>query len=197
MQLRVTQFGEPVLREVGSPVLRFDAKLRALAQDMLETMYAEDGIGIAAPQVDRALQLFVIDVSDLDPAEVDFTLDGKSPPLELVMPLAVVNPKLRLLEGEPVVAEEGCLSFPGLRGKVPRASAVEMEFQDLEGRPRKIEARGWIARVLQHEYDHLQGVLYIDRMDAAAVRALDPKLKQLKRATKSFLRTREKSVEPA
>ncbi len=184
MTLRITQFGEPILREPGKRVERFDAALATLAQNMIETMYRAEGVGIAAQQVGLALRLFVVDLSVLEDDDLDYSLDGRRLPLDLIMPLVVVNPELSLDGGAPVMGEEGCLSFPGVRGDVARASAVSMNYQDLQGAPHHIAAHGWFARVLQHEYDHVEGKLFIDRMESRQQRLLDAKLKRLKRAAR-------------
>src|SRR5690606_18356085 len=115
MILRVTQFGEPILRQPGEPVTAFDESLKTLAENMLETMYAEEGIGLAAQQVGKALQLFVLDLCVRE-KEIDFhyTLDGRTPPLDLIMPMVVINAVVET-SGEPYPYEEGCLSFPGIR----------------------------------------------------------------------------------
>jgi peptide deformylase len=192
MILRVTQYGEPILRQSGKRVEKFDAKLRELAENMIETMYEEAGVGLAAQQIDEALMLCVIDVSDLDEADLHYELDGKRPPIDLIMPMVLVNPVVRLLPGRTVSGEEGCLSFPGLRGDVVRSDAVEVEYQDLEGAAHVLRAQGWFARVIQHEYDHLKGVLFIDHMDTRDLRRLDSKLKRLKRASRDFLAAQKK-----
>ncbi len=187
MVLRVTQYGESVLRQKGQPLKALDEGLRKLANDMIETMHAAEGVGLAAQQVGHALPLFVVDISDLDPALLDYQLDGKQPPIDLLMPMVVINPQLRLLPGKPVTAEEGCLSFPGIRIDVPRADSIELNYQDLDGSHHVLHASGWFARVIQHEYDHVQGVLFIDHLETRALRLLDSKLKRLKRAAREFM----------
>jgi peptide deformylase len=179
MPLRVTQFGEPVLRQTGEIITRFDADLQQLARDMIETMYAADGIGLAAQQVGHAVQLFVMDVSHLPEEDLDYLVDGRRPPVDLIMPMALVNPRISTLPGKAVTAEEGCLSFPGIRGDVPRANAISVEYQDLNGQTHLIECSGWFARVIQHETDHLNGILFIDHMQRRQLRMLQSKLTRL------------------
>jgi len=185
MVLRVTQYGELVLRQPGQRIVQFDQALRKLSEEMIETMYAEDGAGLAAQQVGEALQLCVIDIGDLEAELVDFELDGKRPPIDLIMPLVLINPELQVLPGRKLEAEEGCLSFPGVRIRVARPEAVEVRYQDVEGAPHVLRAGGWFARVIQHEYDHLQGVLFIDHLGTKELRQLDAKLKKLKRAARN------------
>lgn len=184
MKLRVTQYGEPVLERATKRVERFDGELAELSADMVETMYAEEGIGLAAPQVDSGLRMCVVDVSGLPAEELDYELDGRQPPVELIMPLALVNPEVRLLPGDPVSGEEGCLSFPGIRGTVPRAPLVEVRYQDVRGGAHTLRCGGWFARVVQHEVDHLDGVLFIDRMEAASLRYVEGRIRRLRKQTR-------------
>jgi len=183
--LRITQYGESILREKGAPVTEFNHDLKQLAKDMLTTMYAEEGIGLAAQQVGIAKQIFVMDLQLEDrPVSFFYTLDGKTPPLTLIMPLTVVNPKIKTQEPR-APYEEGCLSFPGIRGEVVRDTRVEMRYQDLDGASHEIVCEGIFARVILHEYDHLQGVLFIDHMPPQTLRPLQTKIKRLKRATRN------------
>ena len=192
MILRVTQYGEPILRKVGKPITEFDESLAELANDMVETMYDEEGIGLAAQQVDRALQLCVIDVRPPEGAEVSFqySFDGKQPPLDLIMPMAIVNPKVTITDATEDVYEEGCLSFPGVNGKVDRPVAVRCEFQDTEGDLHVLEADGLLGRCILHEVDHLNGKLFIDLMQKRDLKKNEAKIKKLKRASRDFLKGR-------
>jgi peptide deformylase len=192
MVLRVTQYGEPILRKVGKPITEFDESLAELADDMVDTMYDEEGIGLAAQQVDRALQLCVIDLRPPEGAEAPFrySLDGKQPPLELIMPMALANPKVTITDAAEDAYEEGCLSFPGVNGKVDRPIGVRCEFQDTEGNPHVLEADGLLGRCILHEVDHLNGKLFIDRMDKRDLKKNEAKIKKLKRASRDFLKGR-------
>jgi len=192
MVLRVTQYGEPILRKAGARVTHFDASLAALADDMVATMYEEGGIGLAAQQVDRALQLCVIDVRPPEGAEVtfDYRFDGKQPPLDLIMPMALANPKITVIDPTEESYEEGCLSFPGVNGRVDRPVGVRCEFQDTEGNPHVIEADGLLGRCILHEADHLNGKLFIDLMDKRDLKKNEAKIKKLKRASRDFLKQR-------
>ena len=137
---------DPVLREKARPVDAFNADLRRLASQLIETMYANDGIGLAAPQVGQDLQAFVANPSQRRGRE-----------------LVIVNPILDLADGRAGIVE-GCLSLPNVWERVRRASRVRMRGQDLMGKPLLIEAEGLLAIVLQHEFDHLQGQLFIDHL---------------------------------
>ena len=188
MSLRVTQYGESILKEKGAPVTDFGPALRKLSGQMIETMREAEGIGLAAQQIGQALQLFVMELpADMDQKHSDYTFDGKTPPLDLIMPLVVVNPQLEL-SGDDAPYEEGCLSFPNIRGKVERPIAVKMDFQDLDGKPHQIICDGLFARVIQHEYDHLQGVLFIDRMRPQVLRMIESKIRRLRRDTRDWLK---------
>jgi peptide deformylase len=186
----VTQYGEPVLRAQGEAVERFDEALRGFAEEMIRTMYAEEGIGLAAQQVDRALRLCIVDVRPPEGGEAPFSyrLDGRRPPLDLIMPMVLVNPKVEPISTETDIAEEGCLSFPDLRGRIRRPSAIRCDFQDRNGDPHTIEADGLLGRCIQHEVDHLDGILFIDRMEKADLRRIETRLKKLKRASRDRLK---------
>lgn len=190
MILRVTQYGEPILRKVGEPLTEFDDDLAQLADDMVDTMYDEDGIGLAAQQVNLALQICVLDVRPPEGAAVPFnySFDGKQPPLELIMPMAIINPKVTITDKTEDVYEEGCLSFPGVNGKVTRPIGVRCEFQDTEGNPHVLEADGLLGRCILHEVDHLNGVLFTDRMDKRDIKKNEAKIKKIKRASRDFLK---------
>ena len=193
MILRVTQYGEPILRKVGKPITDFDESLAELANDMVDTMYDEEGIGLAAQQVDRALQLCVIDVRPPEGAEVPFnySFDGKQPPLDLIMPMAIINPKVTITDATEDVYEEGCLSFPGVNGKVDRPIGVRCEFQDTEGNPHVLEADGLLGRCILHEVDHLNGRLFIDIMQKRDLKKNEAKIKKLKRESRDFLKSQK------
>ena len=144
--LKVRKYGDPVLRRRATPVTEITDEIRRIVDDMIETMYDEVGIGLAAPQVGISLRLMVVGHEKTRGAR------------------AIVNPAITETAGE-VTAEEGCLSLPGIFAQVTRADSVTLEGQDLDGQPVSIKARGLTARVFQHEMDHLDGVLFIDRLD--------------------------------
>lgn len=142
----------PILRQKARPVAQVDARIRRLLEDMVETMYASQGIGLAAPQVGISQRAIVVDIGD--------------------GPICVVNPKLTLLGEEEELATEGCLSIPGVQGDVWRSLEVLVRGLDEQGRPLKLQAQGLLARVFQHEVDHLDGVLFTDK--ASDVRQVTP-----------------------
>lgn len=164
MSLPIVRYNDPVLRKTGARVAVFDAALAALAGEMVATMRDAEGIGLAAQQVGHALQLCVVDLRATK-REFAWELDGARPPLELFMPLVLVNPTVTALPSDETIYEEGCLSFPGIRGDVARPDTISVDFQDAQGVPHTLACTGLFARCIQHESDHLDGVLFIDRMD--------------------------------
>ncbi len=161
--LELRLMGDPVLREEAAPIEAVDDEIRALARDMFDTMYENDGVGLAANQIGITRRLIVV-----DPRE------------EGVRPRALVNPRVVATGSETDRAEEGCLSIPGLREIVERNSSVVVEALDLEGEPVRIEAEGLFARVLLHEIDHLDGVLFLDRVSPLKRRMLLKKWTKVK-----------------
>ena len=196
--LPVSYFGDPVLRAKGARIERFDAELATLAADMIETMKEERGIGIAAPQIGRSLQFFVMDLRpDKPDTEIDFTwsLDGKEGvPLDTFMPMHVANAEVEILPDDEWLYEEGCLSFPGLRGEVARREKVRMKYRDLSGAPHELVCDGLFARCVQHEHDHCQGVLFIDRMEPRDLARIRNKVVALKRDTEAALKASRKKA---
>lgn len=182
MALEIVHYGDPILRKKGKPVTAFDAALGRLADDMVATMHEAAGIGLAAQQIGLALQLCVLDLRE---TEADFTwrLDGTMPPLDLFMPMAMVNPVVTLVPEPTGVYEEGCLSFPEIRGDIVRPDALSVRFQDVHGQPHEMSCTGLLARCVQHEVDHLNGVLFIERMDKKVLAALEEPLRALKKQT--------------
>ena len=180
MILEVVKYGNPVLRAKGVEVKKIDDKLKQLAADMIETMRAHHGVGLAAQQVGVPLQITVIDVADIDDRPSAMFIDGEPVKIEEYMPLVLLNPKLKM-SAEKETANEGCLSFPDLTAEVTRAEGVRCHATRLDGTEIVFEASGLLARALQHETDHLNGVLFIDRMSSAAKAGLAGKLKRLQR----------------
>ena len=166
IRLKIVQVGEPVLRERARELAPGEVKgreIQQLIEWMRETMYDAPGVGLAAPQVGLSLQLAVVEdkpeYTRNAPPEVLKQRERVPVPFHVV-----INPRLTLHEGDPAEFFEGCLSLPGFSAVVPRARRVTVHCLDHKAQPRVIEASGWYARILQHEIDHLQGAVYIDRM---------------------------------
>lgn len=183
MVLPIVHFNSPVLRKKGVKVEKFDEALAKLADDMTDTMHAAHGIGLAAQQIGQAIQLCVVDLRETE-AQFAWEFDGARPPLELFMPLTIVNPDLKIVAEPTTSYEEGCLSFPEIRGDVVRPDEVTVKFQDAAGVPHTLRCNGLLARCVQHEFDHLQGILFIDRMAKEVLTVIDPELKALKKQTR-------------
>ena len=149
----ITGEKNPVLRAVSKPVKKFDLGLKKLAKEMKEAMVKANGLGIAAPQVGKNIRIFVIALNHGSQNEIVLTM---------------VNPEIKVHSEEVLVAEEGCLSLPGQYGKVERFKQVRVQFCDLDGGRQILELSDLNARVIQHEIDHLDGVLFIDKMQATA-----------------------------
>ena len=183
MKLPIRKYGDPILRAKGKRIDEVDDNIRALADDMLETMHGANGIGLAAQHVGHALQLTVVDVSQIEDRPSTMNLNGRPvADLATAMPLVLLNPELRLGEAtEP--GSEGCLSFPEISADIDRSIAVEVEAETLEGEEVLIEATGLLARALQHEIDHLNGILFIDRMSSAAKASHSSRLRKLQKET--------------
>jgi len=183
MILEIVKYGTPVLREKGRVVKDVDEKIKQLAADMLETMRAANGVGLAAQQVGVPVQLTVLDVAGIEDRPSAMWIGDNEVPLEEHMPLVLLNPVLKLSE-EKEAGNEGCLSFPDITAEITRSSGVHCTAQLLDGKKIEFEAAGLLARALQHETDHLNGVLFIDRMNAATKVSLAGKLKRLQKETR-------------
>lgn len=183
MSLKIVHYNDPVLRKKGARVTVFNAELTEFANQMVDAMHDAHGIGLAAQQVGKAIQLCVLDLRE-SPRDFTWELDGAKPPLELIMPMAVANPQLTILPSEKTTYEEGCLSFPEIRGDIIRQDQVSVKFQDLSGVEHTLIANGLLSRCLQHEIDHLNGVLFIDRMEKRVRSAIDKPIKELAKKTK-------------
>ena len=193
MILQILEYGDPILRAKGKPVENIDDRIRELAANMIETMHAANGVGLAAQQVGEALQLTVLDVSLVEDRPSTLKVDGKDVDPKAAMPLVLINPEIEL-HGATETGVEGCLSFPEITGDIERANTVIVRAQTLEGGTIEIEASGFLARAIQHEGDHLNGILFIDRMNSAAKAALSSRLKRLQKETRRGVRHREALV---
>jgi peptide deformylase len=193
MILPILEYGDPILRAKGKPIENIEDRIRELAANMIETMHAANGVGLAAQQVGEALQLTVLDVSLVEDRPSTLKVDGKDVDPKAAMPLVLINPEIEL-QGATETGVEGCLSFPEITGDIERATSVTVRAQTLESSAIEIEATGFLARAIQHEGDHLNGILFIDRMNSAAKAALSSRLKRLQKETRRGVRHREALV---
>lgn len=178
MVRQVVRYPASVLRAKCRAITTVTDAHRQLAADMLETMRDEHGVGLAAPQVGEDVQLAVIDVSHNPECVSFFKVNGEDKNMVEYMPIVFINPQLDLGKAKDT-DEEGCLSFPGLRGQIRRSEEAKVTYQTLDGETVTIESDGLLARAFQHEIDHLNGILFIDRMSAAAKLGLKRKLRNL------------------
>ncbi|MCC6903679.1 MAG: peptide deformylase [Polyangiaceae bacterium] len=162
----ILEYPHPALREVAKPVTRVDDEIRRLVDDMAETMYDAPGVGLAAPQIGVGLRVFVIDIASEDEPSELYTF---------------INPEIVATSGTQTW-EEGCLSFPGVSEEIKRAEHVTVRALDRDGEPFELEAEGLLAVALQHENDHLNGVLMIDKLNALKKRMMGRKLAKKQRA---------------
>jgi peptide deformylase len=180
MSLPLTIFGNPVLRRAGAPIKAFDPSLAQLVSEMLETMRQYRGIGLAAQQIGQALQLAVIDITGVDDRPSTMTVAGRAVDPLTFMPLLLINATVETTKSKEI-GNEGCLSFPGLRCDVPRSRRVKVTTHGLDGRPFQFEAGGLLAVAIQHEFDHLQGKLYIDYLTPEERRECKEQLAKIER----------------
>ncbi|MCA8938704.1 MAG: peptide deformylase [Planctomycetes bacterium] len=169
MILEVRKWPDPVLLKSAEPVTEFDSRLKHFVEDMFETMYAEKGVGLAAPQVGESKRIFVVNCSFEEDG-----VDGE---------IALINPEI-VATDEEYMAEEGCLSFPGVRAKVKRYHRATIKFQDVKGKWHEIEGEELLAQAFQHELDHLNGKVFIDFLDEAQLASIRKELEALKREFK-------------
>lgn len=192
MILPVVKYGHPVLRQKGARIESVTLEIKQLIADMFETMYSARGIGLAAQQVGHALQVTVIDVREVTDRPSTLELKGEPTPVDDIMPLVLINPELKPLN-DPVSGPEGCLSFPEMYGDISRPESIEVKALDEKGKPLHFRCGGLLARCIQHEADHLNGILFIDRMDRKTKSELREELEQLQAETKATLETARKT----
>lgn len=179
MILPIYPLGHPILRQEANKIDNDSPELQALIDDMIETMHSASGIGIAAPQVGQSLRLFVADLSHL---EEDYEKDNNEPfPDRWKAPLVFINPEITEASKQVCDFEEGCLSIPDVREIVARPASVRIKFQDRQFNAHDWEADRILARVIQHEYDHIEGVLFIDHLSSFKRRMLKRKLQDVQR----------------
>jgi len=180
MVLEIVKYGHPALRQKGAAVKQIDEKLVTLVENMFETMQAANGVGLAAQQIGVPIQLAIVDVAGIEDRPSTMRIGGKEVNVDEQMPLVLINPVIEL-GPEKESATEGCLSFPEITAEIPRAIGVKARATTLDGEEIEFEATGLLARAIQHEFDHLQGVLFIDRMNTATKTALAGKLKRMQK----------------
>lgn len=169
MKLPIYLYGHPVLRQEAEPITADNGELKKLVDDMFETMYAAEGCGLAAPQIGKSIRLVVIDADVL----------GDEYPECKGRKFALVNPKVTVLAGEEVGRNEGCLSLPGLSENVNRVEHIHLKWLDEDMKPHEEEMSGFLARIVQHECDHLDGKVYMDHVSTGRRLLLRGKLRNL------------------
>jgi peptide deformylase len=190
MVLKVVKYGNPVLRKKGARIETISPVIKQLTADMFETMYASRGIGLAAQQIGEALQLTVIDVREAVDRPSTLELDGKPADANEFMPLVLINPEVKPV-GEPAKGPEGCLSFPEIYADISRPETVDVTALDKDGKRIRFRCGGLLARAVQHETDHLHGILFIDRMTTEAKAELQTQLDDLQADTKAELKKKK------
>ena len=191
MILEVVKYGQPVLRQKGARIEKLTPEIKQLIADMFETMHERHGVGLAAQQIGKALQLTVIDVRDVKDRPSTLELDGQPSEVDVIMPLVLINPEIKPV-GDSVKASEGCLSFPEIFGEIPRPGFVDVRALDGNFKPIEFRAGGLLARAVQHEVDHLNGILFIDRMDKETKDKLRDELDIMQAETKAELKKSQK-----
>jgi peptide deformylase len=187
MKLDIVKYGHPALRQKGARVGKITPEIKELAEAMLEAMHLHKGIGLAAQQVGYALQLTVLDLRDVTDRPSTLKLGGQEADPLAIMPLVLINPEVKAA-GPNAAAAEGCLSFPEIYGEIERPSAAEVRAINEKGEVVEFSCGGLLARAIQHENDHLNGILFIDRMSREVKDELKPKLDELHAATKAALK---------
>jgi peptide deformylase len=186
MILEIIKYGHPVLRQKGARIEKITPEIKKLIADMFETMHERHGVGLAAQQVGRALQLTVIDVREVTERPSTLELKGQPADPDEIMPLVLINPAIKPV-GEPAAGNEGCLSFPEIYAEILRPGAVDVMALNEKLKPLEFRAGGLLARAIQHEADHLNGILFIDRMTKKAKEEIRDELDAMQAATKTEL----------
>lgn len=181
VKAQIRTYGDPVLRQKAVPVREVDRDIRRLVDDLLETMYAHQGLGLAAEQIGRTEAVCVVDV----PPSADTDSNGQRENPHVPMPLVLINPEILETAPEKVATEEGCLSFPGIYVPIERPAWVRLRALDRQGASRELTLRGLAARAALHEIDHLGGVLIVDRVSPLKRIALTGRLMRMKREARA------------
>lgn len=193
MILEVVKYGSPVLRKKGERIETMTPEIKGFIKDMFETMYDARGVGLAAQQVGRAVQITVIDVRGIKDRPSTLELNGQPADVNEFMPLVLINPEVKPV-GKPVAGTEGCLSFPEVFAEITRPETVDVTALDEKLKRIEFRCGGLLARAVQHETDHLHGILFIDRMDAEIKRELKPGLDDLQAETKASMEKQKRKV---
>ena len=186
MVLPLTYYGNPVLRQKGEPVESITPELTQLIEDMFDTMEEYRGIGLAAQQIGQAIQLTVIDIRAAEDRPSTLELNGEEADPHSIMPLVLLNPEIEHL-GPEETGPEGCLSFPEIYGDISRPGRIRIKARNVKGKLTDFICGGLLSRCIQHETDHLHGILFIDRMDRETKTELKEKLDELLEQTKDEL----------
>jgi peptide deformylase len=191
MILEVIKYGHPTLRKKGAHIASVTPEVKELIKNMFETMYAARGIGLAAQQIGEALQVTVLDVREAS-AERPSTLEinGETADPDKFMPLTLINPEIKPV-GELAAGPEGCLSFPEVYADISRPEKVDVVAMNEDGKRIEFRAGGLLARAIQHEVDHLNGILFIDRMESEVKKELKAELEELQTETKAALQVKK------
>ena len=193
MILPIVKYGHPVLRQKGARIEKITPEIRQLIEDMIETMYEANGVGLAAQQIGQALQLTVIDVADIEDRPSTLEVNGKPVEIADFMPLVLLNPEITPV-GAAVTGGEGCLSFPEMYGDVSRPAVVDVTALNAQGKKLSFRAGGLLARAVQHETDHLHGILFIDRMNSSEKKKLQDEMALLQAETREDLAKAQKKT---
>lgn len=184
MILPVVKYGHPALRKKGEQIKRLTPEIKELVADMLETMYAAKGVGLAAQQVGRPLQLTVVDVRGITDRPSSMEVNGEPVEIPEFMPLVLINPEIKA-DGERIPGPEGCLSFPEIYAEIMRPESAEVKALNEKGETVTFRCGGLLSRAIQHEVDHLNGILFIDRMTQETKAELKPQLDEMQATTKA------------
>jgi len=182
--MTILKYGHPTLRQKGARIGSITPAIKKHIADMFATMGESKGVGLAAPQIGHSLQLTVIDVREVTDRPSSLEIKGKPADVNEFMPLVLINPEVTPA-GECVAGAEGCLSFPEIFAKITRPESVDVKALNAKGQPLEFRCSGLLARVIQHEVDHLNGILFIDRMDSKTKEELRPELDALRAESKA------------
>lgn len=187
MILKVVPYGTPILRQKGARVGALTPEIKQFIQDLLDTMKEAHGVGLASQQVGRALQLAVVDVRGITDRPSSLSIQGAPADVDAFMPLVLINPEITPVS-DPVEGPEGCLSFPEIYAPVLRPESILVKTTNDKGDLLEFRCGGLLARAIQHEYDHLQGILFIDRMTRKAKQEIQDEVDALQAETKAALK---------